>query len=119
MKIYQVGPDVPYDLPGEDDQRFEWVVFWYEDGGYDGSGEAVGLCKDDGLLYIKDLGHCSCYGPMDGGLESGDKMTVEDFLKHNESVLAYEPKDEIKSKVAELLQWKAPVFFEKFNFLNS
>ena len=119
MKIYQVGPDVPYDLPGEDNEQFEWVVFWYEDGGYDGSGEAVALCKDDGLLYIKDLGHCSCYGPMDGGMESGDKMTVEKFLEDKDDIHSYDARKEIKDKVSELVSLaNAPVFVEKFMFLD-
>lgn len=103
MKIYQVGPNVPYDLPGEENQDFEWVVFWYEDGGYDGSGEAVGLRKQDGLLYVKNLEHCSCYGPMDGGLESGGLFTVEEFLNHKDNVLDFDARKEIKDKIAELL----------------
>lgn len=117
MKIYQVGPDLPYDLD-ENDERFEWVVFWYENEGYDGSGEAIGLCKQDGLLYIKNLEHCSCYGPMDAGLESGDKITIEEFMKHKESVHDYEAMAETKEKVIELLQWAAPVFTERFDFLD-
>ena len=118
MKIYQVGPDMPYGLPEEDDQQFDWVVFWYEDGGYDGSGEAVALCKDDGLLYIKDLGHCSCYGPMDGGLESGATVTVEKFLEQRDNIHSF-ARTEIEEKVFELLpRWKAPVFTEKFEFLG-
>jgi hypothetical protein len=104
MKIYQVGPDVPYDL--WEDDRFEWIVHWYEEGCYDGSGEAVGLCKDDGLLYIKNLGHCSCYGPMDGGMESGDKMTVEKFLEHKDDIHAYDAGKEVKAKVLELVSGK-------------
>lgn len=117
MKIYQVGPDVPYDL--SEDDRFEWIVHYYEDGGYDGSGEAVGLCKDDGLLYIKNLGHCSCYGPMDGGMESGDKMTVAEFLKDKDDIHSYDARTEIKDKVKELVPpWEAPVFSEKLNLLD-
>lgn len=119
MKIYQVGPDVPYDLPGEDNQQFDWLVFWYEDGGYDGSGDAVALGKEDGLLYVKNLGHCSCYGPMDGGMESGTKYTVEQFLEDKEDIFTYDPRTELKEKVKELLpQWKAPVFSENFAFLE-
>jgi hypothetical protein len=116
VKIYQIGPDVPYDL--SEDERFEWIVHYYEDGGYDGSGEAVGLCKDDGLLYVKNLGHCSCYGPMDGGMESGDKYTVEQFLSDKDDIMFYDPGKEMKDKVKELLGWKAPVFQEPFNFLD-
>lgn len=118
MKIYQVGPDEPYDLPGEDDEQFEWLVHWYENYGYEGSGEAIGLCKQNGLLYLKNLGHCSCYGPMEAGLESGDEFTVEQFFEQNENVLSQDFRKEIKDKVQELLRWKAPVFLEKFDFLG-
>lgn len=101
MKIYQVGPDCPYDL--QDDDRFEWVVHWYEDGGYDGSGDAVGLNKEDGLLYIKNLGHCSCYGPLDGGMESGSKCSVAKFLENKDNIHDLDVTDAIKVKVLELL----------------
>lgn len=120
MKIYNVGPDELYDLPGEDDQKWEWLVFWYEDGGYDGSGEAVALCKEDNLLYIKNLSHCSCYGPMDGGMGSGDKVTIEDFVSHKDNIHIYDARMEIKDKVVELLaSAHAPVFVEPFDFLKS
>lgn len=117
MQVYQVGPDVPYDLPEADD-RFEWIVHYYEDGGYDGSGDAVGLNKEDGLLYVKNLSHCSCYGPFDGGMDSGDKHTVESFLGDKDDIFSYDAKDGIKAKVKELLGWKAPVFQDKFNLLG-
>lgn len=100
MKIYQVGPDDPG--VGEE-ERFEWIVHWYEIGDYDGSGEAVGLNKEDGLLYIKNLGHCSCYGPFDDGMESGDKMTVAKFLEHKDDIHVFDARKEIKDKVLELV----------------
>lgn len=121
MKIYNVGPDEfsEYELKEMDAENFEFVVYWYEGGGYDGSGEAVGLCKDDNLLYVKGLGHCSCYGPMDGGMGSGDKVTIEDFLSHKDDIHSYDARTEIKEKVKELLPAYAPVFVEKFDFLKS
>jgi len=119
MKIYQVGPDTPYDLPGEDNQRFEWLVYWYEDGGYDGSGEAVAFCKDEGMLYVRNLEHCSCYGPLDGGMESGVKYPVEKFLEEKDDIFTYDARKEIKEKVSELLaSWQPPIFNEAFKFLE-
>ena len=104
MKIYQVGPDIPYDCPSEEDERFEWLVYWYEDGGYDGSGEAVALGKD-GLLYGFNLGHCSCYGPFDSWdynkIEGG--KTKEEFFG-SASVLDYIYMEVIRSKVGKLLE---------------
>lgn len=103
MKIYQVGPDTSYDVPGEETEEYEWLVFWYKDEGYDGHGETVAYCKGDGLLYVKDLSHCSCYSPFDWGMESGVKMTVEAFLKEKDDIHDYDARNEIKDKVRELL----------------
>jgi hypothetical protein len=65
MEIYNVGPDdINYEFETMDTSLYEWMVVWYENGGYDGSGEAMALGKD-GHLYYQNLGHCSCYGPME------------------------------------------------------
>lgn len=103
--MYNVGPDELSDWEFEemDAKGFKFVVYWYENGGYDGSGEAVGLCMEDNLIYVKNLSHCSCYGPMDGGMKAGDSMSVEEFLSHKEEVLAYDARKEIKDKVRELV----------------
>lgn len=118
MKIYNVGEEELSEL-SEDNTQFEWVVFWYESGSYEGYGEAVALCKEDNLLYVSNLGHCSCYGPLEGGLQDGDKMTIEEFLKDKDDIHAYDAKDGVKAKVKELLPAYAPVFVEKFDFLKS
>ena len=107
MELYNVGVDEPYDLNYRIEDCFVWVVYDYEDGCYDGNGTAVGLNKDDGMLYVKNLGHCSCYGPMEGGMLSGDKYTVEQFLAHKDNVLHYDAGDNIKTKVAELTNLSA------------
>ena len=104
MIFYSVGPDElneSYDTPS-DAQEFEWVVYSYERGYYDGSGEAVGLCND-GLLYRTGLGHCSCYGPMDGAMKNGVGISIDDFLSDKENIHSYDACQEIKDKVRELL----------------
>lgn len=123
MKIYNVGPDEVYgDLEEAD---FEFIVYWYQIGDYCGDGEAVGLCNSDKLIYVKNLGHCSCYGPMDGGMKSGDTMTVQDFLSNKDNIHYYDARDEIKDKVRELLgDGKGvfipnPVFEERFDLLRN
>lgn len=77
-----------YALNDELDEKYEldelttditFVVYWYEQGSYDGSGMLFGR-YDNGDIAFKDLGHCSCYGPMDKGcerLEDFPKMTTE------------------------------------------
>ena len=101
MKVYQVGPDCPYDLPDQD-ERYEWLVYYYEDWGYDGSGEAVALTKD-GYLQHYDLGHCSCYGPFDAWGNSSGQTTVEEYFRESDNIHDPDYKDEVKIKVAELL----------------
>lgn len=120
VEIYNVGQDVPYDLPDQD-ERFEWLVYWYEDGGYDGNGECVGYNKEDGMLYTKNLGHCSCYGPFDGWGTDCTKVTPEEFFRDKDSIFDPDNMDVIKKKVAELIPWAVPsgkVFKEKFDLLG-
>jgi hypothetical protein len=95
MKIYKVGPD---ELDGFED--CVWVVYWYEGGSYDGSGEAIYL-KEDGQLYSENLGHCSCYGPLDGGPEF--MCSVDDLLNGINDVHGYITDPQIQRKVLELL----------------
>jgi hypothetical protein len=59
LKEYNVGGD---DLPLGDMQECDWVVYWYELGGYDGRG-LIAWKKGDKYDY-EHIGHCSCYGPM-------------------------------------------------------
>jgi hypothetical protein len=98
MEVYDVGPDCAYGNEYDDD--YIWIVEWYENGGYDGSGEAVALGKD-GLLYFANLGHCSCYGPYEDGFSGG--ITVEEYLKTRNDVLGYNQDDLVSKKVLELL----------------
>ncbi len=120
--IYQVGPDAAYDEGQVQDERFEWVVYWYEDGGYDGSGNAVGYNKDDQCLYSYDMGHCSCYGPFDSWGSNQTKVTVEEFFRDKDCIFDPDYKDEVVKKVAELLPWAVPqgkVFKDKFDLLGN
>lgn len=101
MKLYCVGPDEAYDEPGQDD-RYEWLVYWYEEGDYCGDGEAVALGKD-GKLYTYGLGHCSCYGPFDDWGTFDETVEVEKFLGQKESIHESDWEDAVKDKVRELL----------------
>lgn len=78
---------------------YQWAVYWYENGGYDGSGELVALGKD-GFLYYTNLGHCSCYGPLEAGLS---KTTEEEFFKDKDDIWQKDWNASIKDKVKELM----------------
>ncbi|MGL5566017.1 MAG: hypothetical protein ACRDC4_09850 [Plesiomonas sp.] len=40
------------------------IIGWYGSGSYEGSGEAL-IVFNDGTLNLRNLGHCSCYGPWE------------------------------------------------------
>lgn len=40
------------------------VSYWYAYGSYEGEGEAT-VTLTDGSVLEMNLGHCSCYGPLD------------------------------------------------------
>ena len=44
---------------------FEWLVYYYEAGAYEGSGYFVAKHKSEMTCIVDNLGHCSCYGPTD------------------------------------------------------
>ena len=66
MKIYNVGYEElsEYDLEYLDEEVYEYFIYNYVDCGYDGSGAAV-LKDNNGKFILIDLGHCSCFGPLE------------------------------------------------------
>ena len=118
MKIYNVGPDElsEWDFDDRLKEGYVWFVYWYENGGYDGHGEAVAL-REDGTLDLHDLGHCSCYGPLEEW-PSTVAMSPEEYVRPKDSVWDYESKDAVFQKVSELLS-EASVFDKKFEFLGN
>jgi len=101
MKIYNVGPDELSDWDFEQlNQELEWIVVFYENYGYEGDGEAVGYFE--GKLFITQLGHCSCYGPMDDGFDT-DTRTVEEFKEAQDSIHGFIGNSAVELKVLELL----------------
>ncbi len=117
MKIYNVGPDElsEWDFQDRLKEGYVWFVYYYEEGSYEGSGEAVAL-REDGTLDLHNLGHCSCYGPMEEW-PSATKMDVTEYLRPKDSVFDYEAMEAVDKKVRELLS-EASVFEDKFNFLD-
>ena len=102
MKVFELCDEVlvysEWDAKAIHECEYEWFVSWYESDPYDGRGEAVGY--KDGVLYFYDLGHCSCYGPLDSGPES---VSVEVYLKSNSVHDTDTQYKEVREKVMELL----------------
>lgn len=107
MQIYSVGPDElsECDFGYLNKDAFEWFVYYYVNGGYDGYGHGVALRKEDGKLAYNGLGHCSCYGPIESDWLDSKTCTVEEYLarKSTDSIYDDEVRDELKDKVKELL----------------
>ena len=106
MKIYNVGPDelTDYGLKYMDG-AYKWLVYWYEIGGYDGSGEAVAL-REDGMLVVKNLGHCSCYGPMEDWATGSSVVSRDEYLRKKEDIHDLTVMEAVDEKVRKLLARK-------------
>jgi hypothetical protein len=102
MKLYNVGVDElrDYDLEEINSSKYIWMVYWYDGGSYDGTGEAVAFGKD-GLVYFKSLNHCSCYGPMEDGFDKGE--TIQEFFADKESIFDRECKEVLMARARFLL----------------
>lgn len=59
---------------------FDFFVYSYAIGCYCGSGNAI--YKKDGLYYEHDMGHCSCYGPLEALCLEGGKPTLNKLLNN-------------------------------------
>lgn len=105
-KFYSVGPDElgEWDFQnfGKELDNYEWAVYYYESGYYEGSGEIVAFHKESGKLETESLSHCSCYGPIDGGM-SGASRTPEQYFASRESVFDPYDKPEVFEMVKRLL----------------
>jgi hypothetical protein len=103
MEIYNVGQDElsEYDLQEVVKEKYLWLVYWYENDGYDGNGEAVALGVD-GMLYRTGLSHCSCYGPMEA-FGGATPITKKEFFRDKDDIFDYDARMEVKEKVRELL----------------
>jgi hypothetical protein len=66
------------------------VWYWYSSGSYEGSGQM--LIRKGDLYDIHDMGHCSCYGPLDRmslsfkPLEELKSSCSSEYLKEVESL---------------------------------
>lgn len=74
---YDISELSDYEVQKLIDFGVERAWYWYAQGSYEGSGQILML--KDGLYYLHDMGHCSCYGPVeDLELKNGtDLKTIE------------------------------------------
>lgn len=81
MEIVALNDDINDEI-GFDNTLYKKVVYHYVDGDYDGWGELIAL-NNENLLEVFDLGHCSCYGPLDNA--AYETVTVQEYLSKNEN----------------------------------
>ena len=55
--------DTEYDIKAINDLGVDEVWYWYASGSYEGQGQI--LMRKDDKYDIHDMGHCSCYGPLE------------------------------------------------------
>lgn len=66
-----------YDRDRLKKDKVDIFVYWYASGSYEGSGKAI-FCVGNKWFY-HDLGHCSCYGPIENISYSNPKDTVQEL----------------------------------------
>jgi len=97
MRVFQVGPEeIDYDR-----FDFDWLVYWYETGSWEGHGCAA--YKLDGKFGWANIGHCSCYGPEDQiGAPSMEIVSLVQDLTTTENDYDHEWMSAVLNKVVEL-----------------
>lgn len=106
MKIYNVGKDPlgEYDLEYLDEEVYEYFIYNYVDYGYDGVGAAV-LKDENGKFMFIDLGHCSCYGPLEERIPKciySREEIIKLLDKHCQDVYGSEYIKDVAKKLKEL-----------------
>lgn len=103
-EVYNVGPDeLGSDLqPLIESGKYKWIVYHYENHGYDGTGELAAMDAANGLIATYCLGHCSCYGPLDEFQSLSGSVAVADYVRVNDHAYYRDAMEPIRNKVAEL-----------------
>lgn len=83
--LIQYHPDVIY------------AVYYYTENGYDGDGQII-IKTAGNKFYFKDLSHCSCYGPLDGG----GQLTNLDIILNSDDIHDLDVMECIRMKIREL-----------------
>jgi hypothetical protein len=58
--------------------NFKKAVYKYETGSYEGSGQLI-VKTIDNKFWVQELGHCSCYGPLDRWQPSVKYNSIEEI----------------------------------------
>jgi hypothetical protein len=81
----------------------EKAWYWYGVRPYEGSGAIIGL--KDGKYCMKDIGHCSCYGPTGIGISDYDNWKPEAWHDSLDDLLANVSASYTATSVGPLVQF--------------
>lgn len=83
MEIVALNDELSeYDL-AFDHNLYKKIVYYYTSEAYEGYGELIALSNEN-MLYVYNLSHCSCYGPMENG-GPDETLTVQEYLAKYET----------------------------------
>lgn len=100
-KVYNIGQaTITADEILGSFRNFEWAIVNYNYGDYEGHGYAVVF--DGKELFINNLDHCSCYGPLEGSFTSIGTV-LELFQETDRSIFDEDLPPEIINKIKEIL----------------
>lgn len=109
MQLFSFGE---HTIDEEDWREFapdaDWIVYTYESPPWSGNGFGV-ICEDNKLYYV-NLGHCSCYGPLDehwstgGQAEKSFLCLTSEFCDLDRSIHDDELTPEMVYKITELIR---------------
>ncbi len=103
-KWHQLGPDplVLFEWNTNNLKLADWVVYWYREDGYEGSGVLV--CKwATGEYGMTNLSHCSCYGPIDDAPHTFTLKAILADLESSPEDYDYAENSAVLAKVRELI----------------
>jgi len=100
--IHNLGPDAldTWDMKYVPDD-FAYLVYWYEQGSYDGDGVAIFKTKSGKFGWVC-LSHCSCFGPCEDFESVGFELAsiLEDLDRETSGYYKYY--QDVKQKLIEL-----------------
>lgn len=77
--------------------------YWYGTQPYEGAGVLIGF--KDGKYCMKDIGHCSCYGPTGIGVSSGDDWAPDRWHDSLDNLLGNVSSDYERASVGPVVEF--------------
>lgn len=76
-KYYELSELSEYDINHLEKAGIEEAWYWYGSGSYEGNGQM--LMRKGDKFDIHDMGHCSCYGPVEDIEFTGQYFSLDEI----------------------------------------